>query len=288
MFKSAVSQRNLSQVSRKALYLDCLNRRFDNVLEVVRSIPRKEMDYAFLQTYLARSCQWGHMESVSYIWYRYVVQSNVMTIKASLLCDIGNLSLNEGKHFIASRLHQYFLKLYGKSLTGDERQSLEYELLRIKVESFAKGTMDKTSFREKWKVFLEDIDHRLPATMVFRARDFPNLGRSLRHEDNEQLMTLLFGQNKIDIRNTSTGPLLLNLIMMYSPQTTGSKITLFESFYDSHRLLNYSDTLTILSRLCRDDQYTLGKLKKFAEDNLLVQSSPTGPKGYLEASQDIL
>ncbi|QLL34956.1 hypothetical protein HG536_0H03310 [Torulaspora globosa] len=278
MNKSPLARKCLSQATRNALYLDCLNRKFDKVLKTVRSIPPKDMDYAFLQTYLARSCHWGHMASVSYIWYRYVLRSNVLIIKASLLCDIGNLSLNEGNHFIPAQLHEYFSRIYGKSLPIEERQSLDYELSRIKVESFAKGTINKTNFREKWKVFLEDIDHRFPSNMTFRARDFPNLGRSLRHEENDLLMVLLFGQNKIAIHNASTGPLLLNLILMYSPQNASFKISLFEKFYNAHRLLNYDDTVTILLQLCKGDPYNLEKIKKFAADNLVPSLSSMASK----------
>lgn len=273
MIKSELSRQCLSPAARNALYLDCLNRKFDSVLKTVRSIPAKNMDYAFLQMYLARSCHWGHMASVSYIWYRYVLRLNVLIIKPPLLCDIGNLSLNEGNYFIPPHLHEYFSRIYGKSLPIEERQSLDYELSRIKVESFAKGTMSKTSFREKWKVFLEDIDHRFPAQMTFRARDFPNLGRSLRHEKEELLMILLFGQNKIAIHNVSTAPLLLNLILLYSPQSISYKIGLFEKFYNTHQLLNYDDTLTILFRLCKGDSYNLGRLKKFADDDRMASLS---------------
>lgn len=278
MNKSLVSRRYLSEVTRGALYLDCLNRKFDNVLKVVRSTPAKEMDYAFLQTYLSRSCQWGHIDSVSHIWYRFVMRHNMVVIKPSLLCDIGNLALNEGKHFIPGQLYRYFVKFYGKTLTMEQRQAMEYELLRIKVESFAKGTMNKTSFREKWKVFLEDIDHRFPPSMVFRARDFPNLGNSLRHEQYGSLLTLLLGQNKIDINNGSTAPLLLNLILMYSLQGVPIKLDLFEKFHGSHRMLSYDDTLAILLRLCRNDPYDLSKLTKYADDNELMLPSSHGVK----------
>ncbi|QLQ82077.1 hypothetical protein HG537_0G03320 [Torulaspora globosa] len=259
--------------ARNTLYLDCLNRKFDNVLKRVRSIPARDMDYGFLQFYLARSCHWGHMESVSYIWYRYVLRSNVLIIKASLLCDIGNLSLNEGNYFIPVHLHEYFSKIYAKSLGPEERQSMDFELSRIKVESFAKSTSTKTGFREKWKVFLQDIDQRFPTNMRFRARDFTNLGKSLRNEEVDVLMSLLFDQNNISIRSVTTGPLLLNLILMYSTQNVSYKLGLFEKFYKTHRLLNYDDTLTIMLRLCRDDAYNLGKLNKFIQDNRIASTA---------------
>lgn len=283
---SLVAKRLSGDAARKALYLDCLNRKFDDVLKAVRNIQASDMDYAFLQLYLSRSCQWGHISSVTHIWDKYVLRSNMLVVKPSLLCEIGNLALNEGKHFLPPQLYQHYVRFFARSMPGEGGQQIEYELLRIKTESFAKGTMDKTRFREKWKVFLEDIDHHLPPTIGLRVRDFPYLSQSIKSEDSETLLQLLFNQNKLDFKNRTTAPLLLNMIIMRSPQSIEAKIGLFEKFHEIHRSLNYDDTLTILFRLCKGDGYRLSKLWQFAEKQGLTPLSSVASKAFKEGIKD--
>lgn len=279
-------RRFLSEATRNTLYLDCMNRKFDDVLRVVRSTSANEMDYAFLQLYLSRSCQWGHIASVTHIWDKYVLRLKMMTVHPSLLCEIGNLALNEGKHFLPPQIYHHYVKFFSGTMPIDEEQRIEYELLRIKVESFAKGTMLKTRFREKWKVLLEDMDHHLSSAMELRVRDFPYLTKSVQLEDNEMLMKLLFDQNKLDIKNRSTAPLLLNIILSQPQQSIESKISLFEKFYDTHRSLKYDDTLTILFRLCKGDGYRLSKLGQMVEEKGLNPLSSVALRAFTNGIKD--
>lgn len=280
MIYQLITKRLMSEATRKALYLDCMNRRFDDVLKAVRNIKAEDMDYAFLQLYLTKSCRWGHIGSVSYIWDKYVLRSNMMTVGPSLLCDMGNLALNESKYFLPPQLYQHYMRFFSYNSPGDEGDEVEYELLRIKVESFAKGTMHKTRFREKWKVLLEDMDHRLSPAAKLSVRDFPYLGQGVRFEDNALLMKLLFDQNKLEIKNKSTLPLLLNMILLQGSQTIDSKVSLFEKFHETHRSLDYDDTLTILFRLCKGDGYRLSKLRQLIEDKGLNLSSSVALRAF--------
>lgn len=278
-------KRLLSDVARNKLYLDCLNGKFDEVLDSVRNAPY-EMDYSFLQMYLSRSCHWGHIDSVSHIWYRYVMRSKVLIIKPSLLCDMSNLALNEGKHFLPEQICEHYKQFYSKYTNDGENRLLEYDLLRIKVESFAKGTSQKTNFREKWKVFLEDVDNYFPTEMEFRVRDYPHLTKSMETAPTDTLMSILFNEGKKNIMNNTTLPLLLNMILLQPQHHISFKTALFERFHQAHRSLNYDDTFTILFRLSKGDGYRLNKLMEYARENQMPRLSALSSKMFLEGIRD--
>lgn len=255
---------------RKQLYVNCLNREFDSVLSVVRETPNEELDYNFLHIYLSRSCQWGHMESVDYLWHRYVMRKKVLVVRPHLLTAMGNLALANNKLFVTQQIYIYFEEMYGESSYNNESAlKWKYELLRIRTESFARGTMESGTFSEKWKVLLQDMDNVLPTNTTFRVRDFPYLGRALSHAlktgslDEEMLNEMLFTETKISASNPTTLPLLLNLILSQPHFSPSFKIDLFKRFFSTHPLLPYDDSLCLLSRQFRSDSYTLGQLLDF-------------------------
>ncbi|CCD24256.1 Pet122p NDAI_0C05970 [Naumovozyma dairenensis CBS 421] len=256
------SRRYINDDARKRLFLNCLNRNFDQVLTEVRGIPRDEMDSNFLQLYLIKSCQWGHMDSIEYIWYKYVTQWKALTVPPKLLCDIGNICISYNKTYIPKQLYAYFNAVYGKRDNKSLRSKTEdhYALLRIRVESFAKGTLHTTKFREKWKVYLEDIDNNpyfndVTNNHLIKVRDFPYLTQSMNHScDEETASNILFGENRIAIKNPRSLILFLNMILLqdgtiFSTSFKTSVLKRFQQVYQSMELPN--DTLTILKTLSR-------------------------------------
>lgn len=274
-----IFKRLLTQSVREQIYLDVLNRKFDNALQVLRNTPRKELDYNLLQIFLSKSCQWGHFQSVDHIWYRYVIRSSILIVNPSLLCDIGNLALHEEKGFIPDQLYIHYMKFHAKK--RGEYDPHKYELLRIRVESFAKGTMNNTTFKEKWKVYLEDMDKQLQPTTEIMVRDFPFLTKSMESSTKHEIMELLFNGKGLLVRNKYTLPLLLNMFLLQPKQHMEFKIACLQKFSELYSL-RLDDSLAILFHQCRDDGYHLSKLMDFARDKGITRLSPVASKTFLE------
>lgn len=279
MKRFMVFKRLLTQSTREQVYLDILNSKFDNALQVLRQTPRKELDYGLLQTFLSKSCQWGHIQSVDYIWYRFVMRFPILIVSPNLLCDIGNLALYEEKGFIPDQLYIHYLKFHSKR--RGEYDPYKYELLRIRVESFARGTMDKTTFKEKWKMFLEDMDNQLPPTTEIKVRDFPFLVESMRDSTKHEIMELLFMKSEFSVQNRHSLPLLLNIFLLQPKHHMEFKIACFQKFSEIYSL-SLDDSLAILFRQCRNDGYYLSKLMDFAREKGITRLSPVASRVFLE------
>ena len=292
--RNGIFRRFMSEDVRKQLYVQCLNREFDKVLSQVRRIPVNEMDYGFLQLYLTRSCIWGHMESADYIWHKYVIKNHVLVIRPHVLCELGNLALANDKFFVTKQIYEYFRKMYGTKRYDVILLKWKYELLRIKIESFAKGTGESSTFSEKWKVFLEDMDSDLPVTTKISVRDFPNLGKALHHDieignvTEPILLDMLFTEKKLSVKNPSTLPLLLNLVLLQPTFSSSFKLGLFKRFYGFHPQLDHDDSLIILCRLLKGDGYNLSEIIDFASklDEGNLQLSTQAAKLLIEGIKD--
>ncbi|GAV52475.1 hypothetical protein ZYGR_0AG04660 [Zygosaccharomyces rouxii] len=274
-----VFKRFLTQSTREQVYLDILNSNFDNALQVVRKIPKKELDYGLLHTFLSKGCQWGHIQSVDYIWYRFVMRLPILIVSPNLLCDIGNLALHEEKGFIPDQLYIHYMKFHGKK--KGEHDPYRYELLRIRVESFAKGTMNKTTFKEKWKMYLEDMDSQLPPTAEIKVRDFPFLTKAMGDCTKHEIMELLFTKSGLSVQNRHSLPLLLNMFLLQPKHHMEFKIACFQKFSEVYSL-GLDDSLAILFRQCRNDGYHLSRLMDFAREKGITRLSPVASKAFLE------
>ena len=271
-------------LTRKQLYCNLLNRQFDTVLHQLRTTPTDALDYNFLQLYLAQSCRWGHVASLDFIWYKYVMRHHVLIIRPAQLCQISSIALSSGKNFMPEQIFYYFKKMYGRKFErggvpiNDGAMSQyalwEYELSRLRFESFVKGVGEKNGFVSKWKVFVKDMDNELPVSTRFSVRDFPYLIGSLGRDpeaDESFVTNLLFSSgdhhnHNYKIRNPSTFVLLLNIVLLQPQFTRQFKLDLFYRFFETRRSLNYDDTFTILFKLFKGDGYQLTKLAALARD----------------------
>ncbi|SCU99745.1 LANO_0F03444g1_1 [Lachancea nothofagi CBS 11611] len=275
-----VSQPGLSLNVRQTLFARCLNLEFDALLCQVKKLPLNQLEEAFLHLFLAKSVQHAHVPSVDFLWYRFVMGRKVLMVKPSMLCGVGAVALNGNKPFIPPQVCTHFENFFGEESGVDEYRN---ELLRIKVESFAKSTSCKVSFREKWKIFLEDIDNVVQPNCEIRVRDFPYLTQSLEHADRELLEQLLFHENKISIHNSSSLPLLLNMALLQPKLDADFKIRLFCEFRDTHKSLDYNDSISILFRVLRSDVYRSTKLMQYLTNNCLTVP-PLGAKCFLDTT----
>ncbi|SCU78240.1 LADA_0A04610g1_1 [Lachancea dasiensis] len=277
-----VSKSSLSTSLRKNLIAQCLNLEFDSLLETVRKLPVDRLDENFLQLYLAMGVQHAHVPSVDYLWYKYVMTRKVLMVKPSTLCGIGVVSLNGNKPFIPRQLCAHFEQFYGHD--GHKWAECRDELLRIKVESFAKTAGARMSFREKWKVFLEDIDNVVDPSLNICVYDFPHLTASLKGADPELLEQLLFHENKIAIKNSSTLPTLLNMILLQDWLSADFKLRIFGAFRDCHRSLGYSDSISIIFRVLRGDLYRSTKFMSYLTSNQMTLP-PLGARCFLATTK---
>ncbi|SCW04312.1 LAFE_0H10770g1_1 [Lachancea fermentati] len=257
-------RRTLTVDVRKRLFAKCLNREFDTLLEEVRSIPIKTLEESFLSLYLTKSVQYAHVPSIDYLWYRCIIRHNLLVVKPQILCDIGNIALQENKFFMVEQLYKHFTIFHSKCRSSE---AYKLELLRYKVESFAKGTGDSTTFQEKWKVFIEDIDHQISPEWPLSVHNFPYLTSALEDHGRELPLQLLLSEKKLSIRNKWTLPVLLNMIMLHKNVDQEFKMNLFQLFHQRHKHLNYDETLTILFRNCKDEPYRASSLMDFVKKN---------------------
>ncbi|KAG0667078.1 hypothetical protein C6P44_001880 [Monosporozyma unispora] len=249
-----VHRRNLmSNDLKRELYAQCLNRQFDKLLPTLRQISVEEMDYPLLQLALQQGCRWGHMESIDFIWYKYVKRHNSLLIEPQTLCSMGQIALGEGKSFIAADLYGYYKSIYGKlwrEFRPREFIQWEYELLRIKVEMFAKTAVNR-SFSEKWKVFLQDIDHVIPTYCEYSYRDFHYLRKSYElQKGKSNMLDYLFEDKEITVTNETTLPLLLNIILLQNEMAPDTRLNLFKRFYTMHSTLPIIDSIEIMAHEC--------------------------------------
>lgn len=272
-----VPRRHAYNDVRKELYFNCMNRRFDSVLESLRVINKDTVDYNFLQICLAQSCAWGHTKSIDYIWYKYVMRNRNLILSPELLVRMSNVALGDHKLFMPSQICQYFKDVYrsDKMKRHKNYNMWLYELLRIKVESFACGTMNKTQFREKWKIFIEDMDNDLPTTYCFHVRDFPYLTKGFNPNIHlEQMNDLLYNEQRLIVKNPSSLPMLLNILLLNSKLDISTKLQVFESFKDTHKTLNFADSLLILSKECENDIYSLCRLIRLFDEKEMASLPP--------------
>ncbi|XDT41103.1 Hypothetical protein J6898_02616 [Nakaseomyces glabratus] len=235
---------------RKQLYLQCLNREFAQVLAKVRGMSTESLDYNFLQMYLGRSCQWAHVPSIDYLWMRFVMKEPLLLVRPQVLCGMATIALNNDKGFLPSQLLKHYTMNYLNKRHISYDDPVLYHLNRVKVESFAKGTKDRTTFMEKWKVFLQDIDDKFPTSYKFRIRDYMNLSQASRTATQERLGSMLFDQDQITIKNPTSMSLLLNIILLHKGISTDYKLAIFEQFLrSSNGAALIDDSIQILLRL---------------------------------------
>ncbi|KAL3234624.1 Uncharacterized protein RNJ44_03386 [Nakaseomyces bracarensis] len=254
----------------KQLYIQCLNREFDAVLSQVRKTPLEELGHNFLQLYLAKSCQYAHAPSVVYLWNKFVLNKDVLVIKPELLCDMGSIALHSGHLFMPPRL----LVHYNRHHTPEGKFVVDpysYELSRIKVESFAKGTATSKLFKERWKVFLEDIDNKFPLSYNYRIRDYMYLADSIKSTPEDKLThvaDLLFQSKKLLVKNPSSMSLLLNIILTYQGLSISHKVVLFEEFLSKMGAgVQLDDTVSILVDAVQSDRSQLIALMRLLRNS---------------------
>ena len=223
------------------------------------------------------------------------MRHHVLIIRPAQLCQISSIALSSGKNFMPEQIFYYFKGVYGKKFKNGgvindvamlQYALWEYELARLKFESFVKGVGEKNGFISKWRVFLKDMDNELPVSTRFSVRDFPYFVRSLARDpeaDESFVTNLLFssGDNgnrghNYKIRNPSTFVLLLNTVLLQPQFTKQFKLDLFYRFFEIHRSLNYDDTFTILFKLFKGDGYQLTRLAELARD----QNGNNNGEGY--------
>lgn len=265
----------------RKLYMQCLNLEFDAVLSQVRVTPPEQLSHSFLQLYLAKSCQYAHAPSVVYLWNKYVLNKSQLVVKPDLLCDMGAIALHSGHHFIPQRLLTHY-NLHHTPKGGFVVDSYSYELSRLKVESFAKSTGHSKLFRERWKVFLEDIDNKFPVNNNYRIRDYMYLAKSIETTPEDKLrhvVDLLFQSKKIVVKNPTSMSLLLNIVLSYPSLSISHKFAIFGQFMDIMGVgMQMDDTVAILSDSVKSDRLQLEELMRLMSKSEMVISDKTKQK----------
>ncbi|AGO13999.1 AaceriAGR142Cp [[Ashbya] aceris (nom. inval.)] len=251
---------NVTGTAQRAIIRQCLNRNFDEVLKQVRTLPLQECSVSFLQIYLARAVQEGHVASVDYVWNRFVQRAGVLVVRPDVLCDIGNLMFFSGSFGILDSIWRHYDKFY-RSEQGVEWDDYRYHLLRLRIEGYAARPASATAFPKKWRKLLLDLDCALPA-YPFSVWDFPQLRLSLGELEERNLARWIIRALR-GIQNEYTSTLLLNMTLQQPQLDPDAKLRLFRWFVSrrhcSAGALN--ETITMLARKLESNEYA--DLKEF-------------------------
>lgn len=240
---------------RSRLLLSSLNGDMPGALLLLRQQQQASMDVELLHTVLARATALAHVETIAYVWYHHV-QPRRLAVEGRLLCDMAGVALHQDKLFLPAQFLQHHQTMglgRGTSASASaEAQAVEFELRRVKVEAFARGTMHSTALSEKWKVFLQEMD-TLPGQPPLRLRDFPQLARAVGvaaqlQQPQEQAAALaLFGRQPLVVKNEWSLPLLLSAVLWHVPGPAQARRVLAE-FRQCYRGLPLTDAEVVIKR----------------------------------------
>ncbi|CCH59034.1 hypothetical protein TBLA_0B01900 [Henningerozyma blattae CBS 6284] len=230
-----------------------------SILHSLQKVPIRKSNSSTIYEYFNACLINRYWLGARFVWYKYVVRSGALTLKPWQLSVLGNMSVAADNYFIPPATVKYYER-FGKVNGSTE---YEYFIRRNKVEAFAKGTLEKTQFREKWKVFIQDMDNVLPPTVEYKVQDFPWLVTSLKYQIATEavLKKLLFGVGtKIQVHNKSSYSLLLSIILLQDLITIDSKVQIFETFAKLHRKVDLADHYKILNKICKKDKFLLNRV----------------------------
>ena len=234
---------------RSQILLNSLNGDMPGALALLRQQKQTSMDVELLHTMLARAAALAHANTIAYIWYQHVMPRR-LAVEGRLLCDMAGVALHQDKLFLPAQFLQHYQTMTHHRCTNPESQMIEFELRRVKVEAFARGTMHSTALREKWKVFLQEMD-TLPGRPPLRLRDFPQLVTSMgiaTGEREEQAAALeLFERQRLVVKNEWSLPLLLAGILWHVPGPAQARRVLAE-FIQCYRGLPLVDAEQVIKR----------------------------------------
>nr|CAA30439.1 unnamed protein product [Saccharomyces cerevisiae] len=194
-----ITKRLVTTDVRSRILLSSLNGKMSDALALLRQQQQTSVDVELLHTMLARAAALAHADTIAYMWYQHVMPRR-LPVEGRLLCEMAGVALYQDRLFLPAQFLQHYQAMNRDRRTSPEDELIEYELRRIKVEAFARGTMHSTALREKWKVFLQEMD-TLPGQPPLRLRDFPQMtkamGIALMQQDEQAAALALFGRQPL-------------------------------------------------------------------------------------------
>lgn len=245
----SITKRLMGTEVRSRVLLSSLNGDMPAALLLLRQQQQAGMDVELLHTVLARAAALAHVDTIAYVWYQHVLPRR-LAVEGRLLCDMAGVALHQDKLFLPAQFLQHH-QAVGLG-TGAEAEAVEFELRRVKVEAFARGTMHSTALSEKWKVFLQEMD-TLPGQPPLRLRDFPQLARAVgvaaqqQHPQEQAAALALFGRQPLVVKNEWSLPLLLSAVLWHVPGPAQARRILAE-FRQCYRGLPLADAEDVIKR----------------------------------------
>ncbi|CAI4523086.1 AEL_collapsed_G0023480.mRNA.1.CDS.1 [Saccharomyces cerevisiae] len=244
-----ITKRLVTTDVRSRILLSSLNGKMSDALVLLRQQQQTSVDVELLHTMLARAAALAHADTIAYMWYQHVMPRR-LPVEGRLLCEMAGVALYQDRLFLPAQFLQHYQAMNRDRRTSPEDELIEYELRRIKVEAFARGTMHSTALREKWKVFLQEMD-TLPGQPPLRLRDFPQMtkamGIALAQQDEQAAALALFGRQPLVIKNEWSLPLLLAGVLWHVPGPAQARRVLAE-FRQSYRGLPLLDAELVIKR----------------------------------------
>ncbi|CAI4060640.1 hypothetical protein SKDZ_05G2340 [Saccharomyces kudriavzevii ZP591] len=244
-----ITKRLMSSDVRSRMLLSSLNGDVAGALALLRQQQKTSVDVELLHTMLAQAAALAHVETIAYMWYQHVMPRR-LAVEGRLLCDMAGVALHQDKLFLPAQFLLHHQAMGPDRGTSPESEAVEFELRRVKVEAFARGTMHSTALREKWKVFLQEMD-TLPGRPPLRLRDFPQLAKAVgvaAGQQPEQTSTLaLFGRQPVVVKNEWSLPLLLAGVLWHVPGPAQARRVLAE-FGQCYRGLPLVDAELVIKR----------------------------------------
>ncbi|CAI4061517.1 hypothetical protein SUVZ_05G2330 [Saccharomyces uvarum] len=253
----SITRRLMGTDVRSRVLLSSLNGDMPGALALLRQQQQAGIDVELLHTVLARAAALAHVDTIAYVWYQHVLPRR-LAVEGRLLCDMAGVALHQDKLFLPAQFLQHHQAVglgRGASTStsaSTEAEAVEFELRRVKVEAFARGTMHSTTLSEKWKVFLQEMD-TLPGQPPLRLRDFPQLTRAVGVAAQQQLphdqaaALALFGRQPLVVKNEWSLPLLLSAVLWHVPGPAQARRVLAE-FRQCYRGLPLADAEVVIKR----------------------------------------
>ena len=136
----AITKRMMSTDVRSRILLSSLNGDMPDALALLRQQQQTNVDVELLHTMLARAAALAHADTIAYMWYQHVMPRR-LPVEGRLLCDMAGVALHQDKLFLPAQFLRHYQAMNRDRATSPEDEMVEYELRRVKVEAFARGTI---------------------------------------------------------------------------------------------------------------------------------------------------
>ncbi|KAH3901852.1 Pet122p SCDLUD_001635 [Saccharomycodes ludwigii] len=208
----------------------------------------------------------AHPQGIKYLYTRYCINKSYPLIdKKEIYCKISDLMVKSKDYkFLKSLLIKYEEQFPYDHNNSKDRYAFIMNKNYVECSAFLKN--EHTSFREKWKIFLLRIDNVFyDSGFKLSCFDFPYLTKSVGNLPVEIMLSFIYKNRNIDVKNPSSCTFLLSMIMLQPSIGLSRKLEIFNKFLSDFEVncdddknsirnrLDFSDCIKVLQHLSRNN-----------------------------------